>query len=74
MTPQGKKLDQRLVDELAREEWLIILCGHYKDVDARVFERESWEEISVGDFVVSGGELPALCGRCRGKAAAGSFG
>ena len=59
MTPQGKKLDQELVDELAREEWLIILCGHYKDIDARVFLRDEWEEISIGDFVVSGGELPA---------------
>lgn len=59
MTPQGKKLDQKLVDELAQEKWLVILCGHYKDIDARVFERDEWEEISIGDFVVSGGELPA---------------
>lgn len=59
MTPQGKKLDQKLVDELAHEKWLIVLCGHYKDIDARVFERDEWEEISIGDFIVSGGELPA---------------
>ncbi|MCB9357142.1 MAG: tRNA (guanosine(37)-N1)-methyltransferase TrmD [Calditrichaeota bacterium] len=59
MSPQGRPLTQNLVDELSREEWLIVLCGHYKDVDARVFERDSWEEISIGDFVVSGGELPA---------------
>ncbi len=59
MTPQGKKLNQELVDEIAREEWLVVLCGHYKDVDARVFLRDEWEEISIGDFVVSGGELPA---------------
>lgn len=58
MSPQGKRLTQELVDELAGVEWLIILCGHYKDIDARVFERDQWEEISIGDFVVSGGELP----------------
>jgi tRNA (guanine37-N1)-methyltransferase len=59
MSPQGKSLTQDKVDELSAGEWLIILCGHYKDFDARVFEREQWEEISIGDFVVSGGELPA---------------
>lgn len=59
LSPQGRPLTQALVDELAREAWLVLLCGHYKDVDARVFQRDAWEEISVGDFVVSGGELPA---------------
>lgn len=59
MSPQGKRLTQSVVDTLVRSTWLIVLCGHYKDVDARVFERDSWEEISVGDFVVSGGETPA---------------
>jgi len=59
MSPQGRKLNQALADELASEEWLMILCGHYKDIDARVFERDSWEAVSIGDFVVSGGELPA---------------
>lgn len=59
MSPQGKPLTQTMADNLANEEWLVILCGHYKDVDARVFERDRWEEISVGDFVVSGGEIPA---------------
>ncbi len=59
MSPQGAPLTQVLVDDIAESEWLIILCGHYKDIDARVFERDQWEEISVGDFVVSGGEIPA---------------
>lgn len=59
MSPQGKPLTQSVVDELVMSKWLIVLCGHYKDVDARVFQRDSWEEISVGDFVVSGGEVPA---------------
>lgn len=59
MTPQGTQLNQEIIDSFANEEWLIILCGHYKDVDHRVFERDRWEEVSVGDFVVSGGELPA---------------
>ena len=59
MSPQGRKLTQTIVDEFLLDEWLIILCGHYKDIDARVFERDSWEEVSIGDFVVSGGELPA---------------
>lgn len=59
LTPQGKKLTQSVVDDLATCEHLVLLCGHYKDVDARVFERDSWEEISIGDFVLSGGELVA---------------
>jgi tRNA (guanine37-N1)-methyltransferase len=61
MTPQGEPLTQKRVREIGEFEWLIILCGHYKDVDARVFERDPWLEISVGDFVLSGGELPAAC-------------
>lgn len=59
MTPQGSPLTQLRVEDLSKEEWMIVLCGHYKDTDARVFSRNSWEEISIGDFVVSGGELPA---------------
>ncbi len=60
MSPQGKKLDQQLVKELAREDDLIILCGHYEGVDRRVLDELAFEEISVGDYVVTGGELPAL--------------
>lgn len=60
MSPQGKRLDQQLVKELAAEDDLIILCGHYEGVDVRVLEELQFEEISVGDYVVTGGELPAL--------------
>lgn len=60
LSPQGKRLDQRLVKELAREEHLILLCGHYEGVDQRVLDELEAEEISVGDYVVTGGELPAL--------------
>lgn len=60
LSPQGKKLDQQLVKELAEEEHLILLCGHYEGVDQRVLDELEVEEISVGDYVVTGGELPAL--------------
>ncbi|MDR2558033.1 MAG: tRNA (guanosine(37)-N1)-methyltransferase TrmD [Oscillospiraceae bacterium] len=60
MSPQGKVLNQELVNELAQEPRLIILCGHYEGVDARVLDELEFEEISIGDYVVTGGELPAL--------------
>ncbi|MDR0222046.1 MAG: tRNA (guanosine(37)-N1)-methyltransferase TrmD [Oscillospiraceae bacterium] len=60
MSPQGRTLTQGFVKELAREEWLVILCGHYEGVDCRVTEELGFTEISVGDYVVTGGELPAL--------------
>ncbi len=59
LSPQGVTLTQARVRELANVSWLILLCGHYKDVDARIFERDAWSEISIGDYVLSGGELPA---------------
>lgn len=59
LTPQGVKLEQKHVQVLSESKWLILLCGHYKEVDFRVFERDQWEEISLGDYVLSGGELPA---------------
>jgi tRNA (guanine37-N1)-methyltransferase len=59
LTPQGEPLTQIRVRKLAATGRLILLCGHYKDVDARVFERDPWMEISVGDYVLSGGEIPA---------------
>jgi tRNA (guanine37-N1)-methyltransferase len=59
LTPQGNLLTQERVRALTTASWLILLCGHYKDVDARVFERDPWQEISIGDYVLSGGELPA---------------
>ncbi|MCL2636747.1 MAG: tRNA (guanosine(37)-N1)-methyltransferase TrmD [Oscillospiraceae bacterium] len=60
MSPQGKTLNQELIKEIAKEERLILLCGHYEGVDCRVLEELEFEEISIGDYVVTGGELPAL--------------
>ncbi len=60
LSPQGKTLTQELVKELAKEENLILICGHYEGVDQRVLDELGTEEISVGDYVVTGGELPAL--------------
>lgn len=60
LSPQGKRLDQQLVKELAQEEHLVLLCGHYEGVDQRVLDELEAEEVSVGDYVVTGGELPAL--------------
>ncbi|MBP3854620.1 MAG: tRNA (guanosine(37)-N1)-methyltransferase TrmD [Ruminiclostridium sp.] len=60
MSPQGRTLTQSVVKELAAEDDLIILCGHYEGVDRRVLDELNFEEISVGDYVVTGGELPAL--------------
>lgn len=59
MTPDGERLAQKAVNTLSLRENLIILCGHYKGVDERVRERFITREISIGDFVLSGGELPA---------------
>lgn len=60
MSPQGETLTQDRVRELAAEEGLILLCGHYEGVDRRVLEELRCEELSVGDYVLTGGELPAL--------------
>lgn len=60
MSPQGKKLDQEKVCELAKQEHLIILCGHYEGIDQRVLDKIVDEEISIGDYVLTGGELPAM--------------
>ena len=60
MTPQGKTLTQQRVKELAQMENIAILCGHYEGVDERVIEELAPEEISIGDYVLTGGELPAL--------------
>ncbi|MCD8327984.1 MAG: tRNA (guanosine(37)-N1)-methyltransferase TrmD [Ruminococcus sp.] len=61
VTPAGKKFSQRRAEELANGKDIVILCGHYEGVDERVIEEIVDEEISVGDFVMTGGELPALC-------------
>ena len=60
MSPQGKKLDQKKVEELSKQEHLILLCGHYEGIDQRVIDKIVDEEISIGDYVLTGGELPAM--------------
>ncbi|MDD6619761.1 MAG: tRNA (guanosine(37)-N1)-methyltransferase TrmD [Eubacteriales bacterium] len=60
LTPQGKTLTQERVKELSRLEHIALLCGHYEGIDERVIEELQPEEISVGDYVLTGGELPAL--------------
>lgn len=59
MSPDGERLDQGISNELSLHENIIILCGHYKGVDHRIREHLITREISVGDYVVSGGEIPA---------------
>lgn len=61
MSPRGRVLDQDLVRELAAEPLVTILCGRYEGVDERVLEEHALEEVSLGDFVLSGGEPAALC-------------
>lgn len=60
MTPQGKNLTQQRVKELSKLDNIAILCGHYEGIDERVIEELEPEEISIGDYVLTGGELPAL--------------
>lgn len=60
LTPQGKRLDQAMLRELAQEERLQIICGRYEGIDERVRIGLEPEEVSVGDYVLSGGEIPAL--------------
>jgi tRNA (guanine37-N1)-methyltransferase len=61
MTPQGKPFTHELSKELAEYNQIIILCGHYEGFDERIREIIKPQEISIGDFVLTGGELPALC-------------
>lgn len=60
LTPQGKTLDQKMVEELSKQKQLILLCGHYEGIDQRVIEELNPMEISIGDYVLTGGELPAM--------------
>ena len=60
MSPQGKTFTQEMAQELAQEENLILLCGHYEGIDQRVLDRMNVEEVSIGDYVLTGGELPAM--------------
>ena len=59
-SPAGRVFDQDMAKELAKEEDLIILCGHYEGVDQRIIEITGAEEVSIGDYVLTGGELPAM--------------
>lgn len=60
LTPQGKTFNQTMARELAREEELVLLCGHYEGIDERVIEEIVTDEVSLGDFVLTGGELGAV--------------
>lgn len=61
MTPQGKTFSQDMARELSVEPGLVFLCGHYEGVDERVIDEIVTDEVSLGDFVLTGGELPAMC-------------
>ena len=61
MTPQGERLTQPIVEELAGAERLLLIAGRYEGIDQRVIDRLKPRELSIGDFVLSGGELPAMC-------------
>jgi len=61
LSPQGEPLNENLVCDLAKYEQIIMLCGHYEGFDERIREIIKPKEISIGDFVLTGGELPALC-------------
>lgn len=60
LTPQGKTFSQEMAQELAGENDLVFLCGHYEGIDERVLEEIVTDEVSIGDYVLTGGELPAM--------------
>lgn len=60
LSPQGRTLTQNIVKELAKEEELVLLCGHYEGIDERVLEEIVTEELSIGDYVLTGGEMAAM--------------
>lgn len=60
MSPRGKVLDQQLIESLAKEDELVILCGHYEGVDERILREYSMQEVSIGDYILTGGELAAM--------------
>lgn len=60
MSPRGRILDKEMIGRLACEENIVILCGHYEGVDQRVIDYWNMEEISIGDYILTGGELPAM--------------
>lgn len=60
LTPQGRLFNQQVANELALKPWLVLLCGHYEGVDERIRQHLATDEISIGDYVLTGGELPAM--------------
>ena len=60
MSPQGRVYNQQIAKELMHKEHIILLCGHYEGVDERIIEEIVDEEISIGDYVLTGGEIPAI--------------
>lgn len=60
MTPQGRVFNQRIAEDLAKEEDLVFLCGHYEGIDERALELVATDYLSIGDYVLTGGELPAM--------------
>ena len=60
MSPKGKKLNDKMATELSKNDHLVILCGHYEGIDERILEIFKPDEISIGDYVLTGGELPAM--------------
>ena len=60
LSPQGKTFDQKMAEELSEEEDLVLLCGHYEGIDERVLEEIVTDYVSIGDYVLTGGELPAM--------------
>ena len=60
LSPQGKTFNQGMAEELAKEDELVFLCGHYEGIDERVLEEIVTDHVSIGDYVLTGGELPAM--------------
>lgn len=60
LSPQGETLNQKKVENLSHEEHIILICGHYEGIDQRVIDEIVDEEISIGDYVLTGGEIPAM--------------
>ena len=61
LSPQGKTFNQKMAAELARKEHIVLICGHYEGFDERIKQYTKAREVSIGDYVLTGGELPALC-------------
>ena len=60
LSPRGRKLDEKLAVELSKEQSLVLLCGHYEGVDQRALDAFDFEEVSIGDYILTGGEIPAM--------------